>query len=167
MDPNDINTKISVYEDRVKEWFFNIAEKLKSDNETGFVILQIGLSYIEGNQQYRLGKPSHRDSRLFFKNAMKRIFPEISQIKDIDVILDKFYDQVRCGLFHDGMTKSLVTISGEFNLPLEIANGDIKVNPHKFLDRIIEDLSNYISDLKDVNNTELIKNFALRWSQTG
>lgn len=167
LDPNDINTKISVYEDRVKEWFLNIAERLKIDNEAGFVILQIAIGYIEGNQQYREGKSSHRKSGEFFREAMKRIFPEIKQIKNVDTILGNFYDQVRCGLFHDGMTKRGVTISGEFGTPVCIFSNDIKINPHKFLDRISEDLKKYISELKDKNNKELRRNFELRYSETG
>ena len=50
LDYNNIETKILIYEDRVKEWFLKIGVKLKQDNEAGFVILQIATSYIEGNQ---------------------------------------------------------------------------------------------------------------------
>ena len=72
--PDDINTKITVYEDRVKEWFLNIGDRLKQDNESGFVILQIAIAYIEGNQQLRRGSSSKRKSEKFFIEAMKRIF---------------------------------------------------------------------------------------------
>ena len=167
LDPNNINTKILVYEDRVKEWFFEVGKRLKRDNEAGFVILQIALSYIEGNQQYRRGESSDRNSREFFKEGIKQIFPELNQITNVDSMLNSFYKQVRCGLFHDGITGRFVTISGNFPEALEISDTEIKINPHKFLDKIIEDFDNYVSLLKDGGNSTLRNNFELRFGNTG
>lgn len=65
------------------------------------------------------------------------------------------------------MTKKRVTISGEFEVPIQIVSNDIKINPHKFLDRIAEDFNKYLCDLKNINKKELRKNFELRWSKTG
>ena len=50
------DSKILVYEDRQKTWFFEIAEELKSNNEAGFVILMIGVAYLESSQKYIEGK---------------------------------------------------------------------------------------------------------------
>ncbi len=97
LDPDDINTKISLYQDLVKYWFLDVAERLKSDNESGFVIVQIVLSYIEGNQQYREGEPSIGGSMACFKRGFKRIFFDTIDIPE--EILESFYNQVRCGLF--------------------------------------------------------------------
>ena len=167
LDYNNVDTKILIYEDRVKEWFLEIGNRLRKDNEAGFVILQIAVSYIEGNQQYREGTTSHRNSKSFFVKAMKRIFPEIISISNIDSLLESFYDQVRCGLFHDGMTKKFVTISKEYKIPLDISATDIKINPHKFLDKISEDLNRYISEIKDKSNLILRQKFENRWNTTG
>lgn len=170
LDPNDINTKILVYEDRVKEWFLEIGKRLKSDNEAGFIILQIALSYIEGNQQYRMGESSNRRSREFFKESLKRIFPYIQRIHNIENVLDDFYKQVRCGLFHTGITGSKVTISCEYPNALKIIFPDfaeIYVNPHKFLDSIINDFENYIKQLKNINNRTLRENFERFYDITG
>ena len=97
LDPDDINTKISLYQDLVKYWFLDVAERLKSDNESGFVIVQIVLSYIEGNQQYREGEPSIGGSMACFKRGFKRILFDTIDIPE--EILESFYNQVRCGLF--------------------------------------------------------------------
>jgi len=167
LDPNDIDTKILVYEDRVKEWFLGVGKRLNHDNEAGFVILQIALSYIEGNQQYRKGESSERKSKEFFKEGMKQIFPEIKKTKKIDNLLSMFYKQVRCGLFHDGMTGRFVTISGEFPNALEISNTEIKINPHKLLDKIIKDFDDYILLLKDKKNSDWRRSFEERSKNTG
>ena len=53
--PYDLNTKILIYEDRQKTWFFEIADCLKLMNEAGFILLMIGISYLEANQQFREG----------------------------------------------------------------------------------------------------------------
>ncbi|MCK5040569.1 MAG: hypothetical protein KAR87_06390 [Candidatus Aenigmarchaeota archaeon] len=163
LDYNNIETKILIYEDRVKEWFLKIGVKLKQDNEAGFVILQIATSYIEGNQQYIEGQTSNQKSKAFFKKAMKRIFPEIIKIVNIDIFLGTFYEQVRCGLFHDGMTKKSVTISGEYPEALCFLDSNILINPHKFLDVIYENFENYISELKNKNNKDVRIKFERRW----
>lgn len=166
LDINDIKTKILIYEERVKKWFLNIAEGLKKDNEAWFVILAIAVSYIEGNQQFREGKSSTRQSKKFFIKGMKRIFDK----SDVpNQILEKYYDQIRCGLFHDCMTRKSVTLSSESKKPISYTtnqnNSDclIKINPHKFFDKIREDFENYIFQLKEGYNDELIENFEKKW----
>ena len=156
---NDIDTKIKIYEDRVKEWFLEIADRLKRDNEAGFVILSIAVSYIEGNQQFREGKGSNGRSQEFFIRGMRRIF---NKINVPERILKDYYKQIRCGLFHDGITKENVIISGEFQDPLRHINGIIRINPHKFLDKVKEDFRNYIIELE--NNKTLLDNFEKRFN---
>lgn len=148
----DMDDKISVYEDRVKEWFLNIADRLKADNEAGFVILQIAVAYIEGNQQVREGSDSTGDSYYYFKEGMKRIFTK-EKFDDEDIRI--FYEKVRCGLFHDGITKSNVLLSGDFKKALEIKFPYklIFINPHLFLDRIKRDFEDFLIHLKNPENT--------------
>ncbi|MEK6959821.1 MAG: hypothetical protein AABX47_01490 [Nanoarchaeota archaeon] len=172
----ELETKIIIYEDRVKHWFLQIAENLKNDNEAGFVILSIAIAYIEGNQQFRDGKSSAPQfkngkriagkSEKFFIKGMRRIFDKEDVPKPI---LKSYYGQIRCGLFHDGMTKKNVVISCEFPNPISYTgsqdgqNGVIMINPHKFLDKLTEDFEGYISELKAGSDTEIIKNFETRW----
>jgi hypothetical protein len=162
LDPNDLDVKILIYEDQVKAWFLEIAKRLKQDNEAGFTILQIAVSYIEGNQQYREGKLSYGNSQSFFIKGMRRIFDKENVPK---TVLSFFYDQVRCGLFHDGITKKNVLISCELPDPVRNINGKIMINPHKFLDKIKEDFDNYVNQLKNKENIESRTNFELRRNQ--
>lgn len=163
-----LDTRILVYEDMVKTWFLQVAKYLSlknkvkinkneefDTNEAGFVILQIATSYIEGNQQYREGKSGNRGSMDTFRRGIKRIF----NLKHKNSLIDKFYEQVRCGLFHDGMTRKLVTIDGNYKKSITLSDKSIKINPYKFLSKIEEDFDNYISDLKDTKNAKLRQNF--------
>ena len=131
-------------------------------NEAGFVILQIAISYIEGNQQYRKGRSSKdgRESKAFFIDGLRRIF---SLKGKHNKTLDNFYQQVRCGLFHDGMTRKLVMIDGNYNEPIEISAKSIKINPYKFLRCIEIDFEKYIHDLK--RDAKLQKDFLKFWNE--
>ena len=178
-DINDINTKIMIYEDMVKTWFLDVAKYLTirnkvnlpynedfDTNEAGFVILQIAISYIEGNQQYRKGRSSEgrtrgkSNSSIFFNEGFRRIFCLKGKHNKT---LDKFYHQVRCGLFHDGMTRKFVMIDGKYNEPIEISAKSIKINPYKFLRCIEIDFEKYIHDLK--RDAKLQKDFLKFWNK--
>ena len=43
-----------------------IADELKENGSAGFVVLQLAVSYIEGNQQFREGESSENKSKKFF-----------------------------------------------------------------------------------------------------
>ena len=159
--PYDTGSKVLIYENRQRTWFFDIAEKLKSDNEAGFVILMISVSYLEGNQQYRDGQPSNNRSTATIKNAMQRIFPEL----DEDAI-GAFIEQVRQGFFHDGITRNLVLIVVNDEVPaLTKVRNKLWINPHLFLDRIKQDFENYIQELKNPSNIESRNKFEQWWTQ--
>ena len=97
---------------------------------------------------------------------MRRIFDKAN---GPEIILKSYYEQIRCGLFHDGMTKKNVVISGDFPNPINYIgnqtgqNGVIKINPHQFLDKIKDDFEEYVSQLKDGSVQDIVKNFETRW----
>jgi len=163
--PYDMESKILVYEDRQKTWFFDIADALKKNNEAGFVILMIASAYLESNQQYREGSSSNGNSTSYINKALERIFPKMtSDEKEI------FVKGVRCGLFHDGITKKGVFINAsQQNIFLsDLAEGTLEVNPHKFLESTKQDFKEYIKLLKDTQNMQERDNFETMWnSQKG
>ena len=172
-DYDETDTKILIYEDRVKTWFFEVAEYLmvkkkiklpsgkKFDtNESGFVILMIGVSYIEGNQQFRWGRPSRtNETSRIISEALERIFPELSKN-----LYNLFIKEVRHGFFHDGITRKNIFInaSQESIFKYNPKTGSIVINPHLFLKRIEEDFDKYIIELKDDNNPKRA-NFVKFW----
>ncbi len=145
MDPDDINTKIDVYEDRVGSWFLGVVNALREQNGADFAMMQIAMAYIDGNQQLREGKRT-QDA---FARAMRRMFGLISPD-----LLKSFQRQVSSGLFHE-----LVVSSSK--VPIERGDyvAQIRVNPKKFVAETERDIRKYISELRNKKNGQLRKNF--------
>jgi len=159
--PYDTDTKILIYEDRQKTWFFEIADCLKLMNEAGFIVLMIATSYLEGNQQFMEGRPSNRgESESMFGKALQRIFPnQLDQPK-----IDLLYRGVRNGFFHSGITKKDIFISTSIKEVFqERGEGLLVINPHLFLDAIKKDFEDYILKLKNKENTSERVNFESFW----
>jgi hypothetical protein len=154
----DKNTGILVYEDRVVGWFFDFGEMLKSEDNAGFAVLQIAVAQIEGMEQYRRGETSKNKSEDFLCKGLRRIFP-LEQWDDS--WFNQFYTAVRCGLFHDGMTRRGVGISKDFPeaLVYDEDRQQVLVNPNSFLDAVRSDFEQYLVDLKDPANSELRESF--------
>lgn len=173
---NDTGVKIDVFEDRMKGWFLDQAEKLRQHPHSGFAILTIGAEYVEALQQYWEGQSSdpklitgstqfYVGSRAAFNRGMHRIFDNIGE----DVFIScNFYDRVRCGLFHNCMTKSDVMIS-EFDNPITITGSKIYINPELFLEAIRKDFKKYIGSLRQAMqhnpNDEQLQNFITMWGK--
>ncbi|MBI2448821.1 hypothetical protein HYV49_00820 [Candidatus Pacearchaeota archaeon] len=153
---NDLSTKILVYEDRVKGWFLDIGKELKKNNEAGFVILMICASYIEGVVQFKLGKSSKGQSAKVFVDYVKSLF------KVHETVARAIYEDMRCGLFHDGMSRRRIAISGELKYPvmIDINRKTIGINPHLFLQKLNKDFNDYIKNLKNKRNKKLRSNFS-------
>lgn len=157
LNPHSIQDKILIYERQVKEWFLNRAEDLLEGENNGFIILMIAISYIEGVEQYRRGNSSRGNSRNYFTNGLKRIFNLQDNNNDE---LNDLYVQLRCGLFHTGMTQSKVVINRDHEESIEFLEANtIKINPEKFLNKIKLDFDNYINKLKLQTNVNLRDNF--------
>ena len=145
LSPYDINDKIVVYKAQVNGWFLKPAERLlKSRHNTGFVVLMICLSYIEGVEQYRQGMPSNMNSKSFFINGLKRICPYLN---DEDYNLGLLYKEARCGLFHNGMVDKRIIINNSFSPSIRFEEEDIRISPSKLLQDINNDFNTYLSEL--------------------
>lgn len=159
---NKQDTKILIYEDRMQGWFFDIAEKLKNNNEAGFVVLMIATSYFEANQQMREGRRStNRESTSMINDALRRIFPELSSEQRRIIIED-----VRQGFFHDGIARQRVFINASQRNTFEFQAGNrhVTINPHLFFDRVKKDFEDYIVFLKDKTNHFDRNNFEKFWN---
>lgn len=161
LNPNDLEDKINIYERQVKGWFLDRASKLLRGDKNGFIILMIAISYIEGIEEYRSGESSNGRSCEFFKRGLERIFP----ISENSSQLNEFYKQVRCGLFHSGMTRNKVIISDDYTQAIDFSEDDsIKINPRKFLHKVRIDFNRYLRILKNTGNNNERNNFDRRFS---
>lgn len=161
LDPNDLNDKIIIYERQVNDWFLNRATRFLRGDKNGFIILMICLSYLEGVEQYRRGQNSNGQSRVFFRNAVNRIYPNTYAAGD----LDDLYTEARCGLFHNGMVRGKIIISERFQNPISFPDQDtIQINPRALLNDIKADFREYLANLKDPQNAQLRNNFNAMFS---
>ncbi|SEV93384.1 hypothetical protein [[Clostridium] fimetarium] len=162
LDPNDIDDKIFIYKRQVDEWFLSRAVSLCSEKNNSFVVVMIATSYIEGVEQYRHGGLSNRKSKEYFLEGMRRIF-RVQNVTDDQ--LSVLYKQLRCGLFHNGMSGDAVVLSHRFKINIEFSNrGTIDINPQLFLSDIIQDFEQYINDLTNLENTIMRNNFDCMFS---
>ena len=97
LDPRNIETKITIYEREVNEWFLIPASNLLEQNSfnNSFIVLMICMSYLEGVEQYKTGIDSSGRSKKCFIDSLKRLYPNQYSNEDIG----KLYSKSRCGLF--------------------------------------------------------------------
>jgi len=137
----------------VKGWFLDRASDLVKEEDNGFVILMIATAYIEGVEQYRRGQQSNGRSGYFFKEGVKRVF-------GIDFSsegrLSDLHKELRCGLFHNGMTGPNIRIHSGYGRPIDLSDGNIiKINQKLFLEKVKEDFEQYLADLRDRTKKDL------------
>lgn len=151
-DRGDLDTLIELYRDRVRGWFLDCVRQVKHNG--GFILLMVAISYLEKNERYRAGDKGDKQAGKFFKQALSRVFPEIS-----DEGVKLFYEAVRCGLFHEGMTRRSVSLSEDLPSALKADGGSVIVNPQRFLDAVAADLDAYVTRLRDPGERDLRNNF--------
>lgn len=146
LDPTDVFDKITIYERQTKGWFLEPTLRMVryKPQHKGFLVLMSCLSYIEATQQYIEGQGSIGGSKETFIRGTNRIYPE--QFSDDNI--KRLYQQARCGIFHDGMSRGQIIISKDFDESISFTQDDIKINTKKFLKDIIDDFNNFINLLK-------------------
>lgn len=135
------------------------------------MILLVALSYVEGHGIFYRGQNSKNTSKPFFRDSFKAIFPiKSDNIELIDLAVNELYDQMRNGLFHTGMIREKIILSGEFTYPIQFYFDQtsekvirIEVNPHKMLDGIEDHLSHYAMRLRDPEEQQLRESFNRAW----
>lgn len=158
-------TKVAIFDDRAEGWFFRVADSIASDGGAGYVLLQIAASQIEAIEQFRQGKSSKGQSSRVFVDGMLNTFREAKG--EHRELLANFYSAVRCGLFHDGMTKTGVVISQGYDYAFAVVRETIQINPWRFLDAVRAGLREYTTRLRDPANVALREAFERRWAMNG
>ena len=159
LNPNDLDDKIKIYEREVTGWFINPALQSLNNNSfiNAYLALMVCMSYVEGVEQYRQGSHSRNKSKQFFKNSINRIFPNKYSSNNIE----KLYTEVRCGLFHNGMTNGSMIFNNTYPDSIKFENNKklIRVNPSRLLLHIQNDFQQFINELKIQTNTEIRTKF--------
>jgi hypothetical protein len=154
--PNGLSfdQKVDVYVARVQGWQLEPAQRLIDiDGHSGFAVLHILASYFESFAQFHKGASSKNKSREFFKFGFNDVFPILDQTisaSRINKILDQFYDGIRCGLYHNGLTHANIYLSGDLEHPVAVIEGKvIALNPHSFPRILHLHLHHYASKLRN------------------
>ncbi len=178
--PYSIDDLITIYEDRVRGWFLDIADKLTENVAADFATLMIVTAFFEGHAIYLEGKDSKDRSREAFKVGFKEVMRSqwTGSEKDLDATADMLWAQVRIGLFHTGMVYSQVGLfrgtETEEHPPVKIYPGSelmpglkepdyLVLNALKLLKIVQEYFGKYIACLRDPNNSQERENFRKGW----
>jgi hypothetical protein len=160
---SDYTAKVDVYEDRVLYWFLDIAKGHVANGTAAgdYVPLSIALAYVEGSEQYRQGKRTpQKQSAVWFKAGLRRIFP-----KAPPAAVDRLWDAVRNGLFHDGFTRDPTLLSHGQPGVVGIVGRYLIINPATFVGGVLRDFDAYVRLLRDKPSGTAAVNFRKLWDQ--
>lgn len=172
---------VDVFEDRMRHWFLNPAERLIGMPHCQIAAVALLISYFEGIAIYLSGKDSKNRSFEFFANGFSKVFSVDHNDKNSSRIIARaIYDQARCGFAHDGMFRNRVFFSDVPSLPLLVTyrkkNGvpdlsqfqSIVINPFRFLESIRIHFERYVKNLREGSDETLKEAFQnavkLKWA---
>jgi hypothetical protein len=168
LDIRNISSKILIFEREISEWLFHPMITLMSDDndnttlfkpfKNGIFILFGSFTYIEKMQRYRDGEPyktSKKSPSVIIKDGFKRIFTNIQSGSCIDKILAP----TRHTLMHEGMVGDDVLLNYGFNFDIQYNAGKVNINPIETLKTLRKDFDNYIEELKQGEDSQLVDNF--------
>jgi len=162
-----LDQKIEVFADSVKGWQLDIAQQCAdSIPHSGFAVLSIVWSYFEMIAKFQDGYTNDGKSEEYFSKGFDNVFPNLSnpspEIKER--LLKKLYKDVRCGLYHAGITGPNIALSGDFNFSVAFASppDSVRINPHKLVPDLEQHFQSYIRQLRNHNNEDLRRNFETR-----
>ena len=162
-----IDHKIEVFADRVKGWQLDIAQQcIDNIRHSGFAVLHIVASYFEMIAKFRDGFAKDGKSKEYFKKGIYSVFPALDQQPGVsDRLLNKLYEEVRCGLYHGGITGPNIMLTGEYDAAIVFSRDEkVVINPDKLVPALQQHFQSYIRELRDSRNQSLRGNFEARFS---
>jgi len=176
--PQTIEDRILLFADRVRGWQIDPALRcIQHDPHAGFAVLHIVVSYFEvigmiefdaNTHAYLMTQDGDWEGGKEFKAGLMSVLPELANHKSNQVrwFRNDFYIKVRCGLYHQSMTRSGIFISSQ----LAQANGyefrdlgnqgcAIAINPHRLAERLSGHLTAFELRLRDPLNQKLRQRF--------
>ena len=162
--PGKFDDWVDIYEDRLRGWLFEQAEKLLERGSPAWpATLALALSFVEGYEMFRRGEDSDRRSKEFFQSGFRRIFSRTEPTYPataLDQSAALIYKELRCGLYHLGLAGPNVFF-GEFPAPLELILEEgtyrpveIHVDVGRFLSTVKNEFNAYVGRLRDPADPE-------------
>jgi len=164
-----LDQKIDIFSDQVIGWQLDIAQQcVDKIPNSGFAVLHIIFSYFEMIAKSIDGYNGKNRSREYFKKGFIYVFkdvvkkdPEINDPNILEKVIYSVYDNVRCGLYHIGMTEANVKISLDYKYPIYyiIKLKELQINHSILIKTMLQHFNSYIVQLRDPQNIDLRKNF--------
>ena len=169
--PQTLDEKILVFSDRVSGWQLAIADQVAAQiPHSGFGVLSIITSYFEMIGMYVHGPNQTKQvqgqagtqawgSRDYFEAGVNDVFPQLAQQNPQHVrwFMQTFYKNVRCGLDHQGATRSRIILTGE--IPDAVQFEDlgqnehrVTLNPNLLVEHLKSHFSGYILQVSNAAN---------------
>jgi hypothetical protein len=158
-----VDDLIDVYEDQVIGWLLEPARLMTGNQHAGFAILGLALTYFEPLGQSLDGNP--RASEPQFSKGLQAVFPRIHPSVPA-AVFKELYNQLRCGMYHRGLTKAKVVVTRGTQLPIVVTltgGADVQaitVDPWSLLEAIAIHHSGHVARLRNPAESSLRTNFA-------
>jgi len=185
--PPTFEKKVEIFYERAAGWQLHIADLianggqplgspdvLKSLEHSGFAMLHICLSYFETIGHYECLDSSAPDKRnsYFFKQGVRSVLPELAEDfdeVDLEMLLERLYGGVRCGLHHNSMTVAGVGLgppspSGS-PITYDPETKELAVNPQRLPRALKEHLEQFRARLLEGGNGNLRRSFEKRFDE--
>jgi hypothetical protein len=156
-----IDIKVRIYRERVKKWFFGVAEGItKNGKSTGdYIALMVGIAYLEAVEQFRRGKLTPvKKSGEWFQASAKRVFP--GHTEDL---YKRIWKETRCGLFHMGFPNGKIYLTHDQETSFSEENEKLLIHPAIFLKQVENDFDSYIITIQNPLNVNERKKFEKLW----
>jgi hypothetical protein len=121
--------------------------------ESGYAILSIVSSYFEMVERFSTGIPSTRGKgEAVFVQGFRKVYPYCTWSKEQ---IGNVFDRIRCGMYHDGMTRKDTLVSRFYCCGFEICGDELHTNPAL----VVRDIKQhfccvFLSRLRDPCSTE-------------
>lgn len=140
---------IDIFRDQIEGWLFAQADRLRGDEHASVAILSLVTPYFETIACYLKGAESKGQSTDFLKDGLREVFPGTS-----DAAVDAFATEVRNGLFHESVFRTVGLHHGATGLPSigmhSIEGKDrLVLDPWFLLDAAKAHLATFVRRLRD------------------
>jgi hypothetical protein len=117
--------------------------------ESGYAILSVVMSYFEMIEQFEQGISSERNSKPFFLIGFGKVYRS-TKLPNSEI--EKIYDWVRCGMYHNSLTKNKSPLSRFYQVGFDVTSCGIEINPGKVVEELSDHFEKWIAKLKDPSN---------------
>ncbi len=176
---------IKMFKSRIKERYFDAIDKLYEEEmyKYGFAIMTLECLLIDTFVKFRYGPNATKSGKYIKKdieNAQSERFRKYEYAKenkrrfrifleefliienDAKLVSEKFYEDIRCGIMHYGLTENTSRLTcDDSKLFTILKNGDISVDVYIMKKKLEDYFNTYIQEIRNSDNTELRNFFIL------